>query len=148
MWLIRQDDNDNDHYNQAKAAEAAERAAFCRGELEEVLCFFLIHPERCFAIIFFRMSVQIVPEKKSQQKFWSKIAHLNQVNFCPEAAHASCPSNGRKGSFSPLEARARYLFIIIIISRSIEAFRAPTSSRASWLVLCALRTLRPCDPRI
>ena len=55
-------DNDDHHHDQAKAAEAAERAAFCRGELEEVLCFFLLHPERCFAIIFFRMSVQIVPD--------------------------------------------------------------------------------------
>jgi len=33
---------------------------------------------------------------------------LEEVNFCPEAAHSSCPSNGRKGSFSPIEARARF----------------------------------------
>ena len=100
--------------------------------------------KRCFAFFFFIQrgallsSFSVCPSrsylifvKKSRQKIGSKIAHLNQVNFCPEAAHASCPSNGRKGSFSPLEARARYLFKIIIISRSIEAFRAPTSSRAS-----------------
>lgn len=33
---------------------------------------------------------------------------LDQENFCPEAGHSSCPSNGRKGSFSPIEARARF----------------------------------------
>ena len=36
-----------------------------------------------------------------------------QVNFCPEAAHATCPSNGRKGSYSPIEARARFFFKMI-----------------------------------
>ena len=40
--------------------------------------------------------------------------YWKQENFCPEAGHSSCPSNGRKGSFSPIEARARYLMIIDI----------------------------------
>ena len=137
-------DNNND-YDQAKAAEAAERAAFCRGELEEVFCshLFLLHryTERSVRgpVLFNPSPRLLVPDickkKILRQKFGSKILHLNQVNFCPEAAHTSCPSNGRKGSFSPIEARARYLFISIIISKSLGDFRALTSRWRPWGLL-------------